>query len=142
MPPAERHDEHSEVASERGEVEGGDAFGRGGVDGNPGRAKAAVEQHLDEEAAEGVAYQDGRLVEGGNGFCIVVYDLRDTDACQLFWRIAAQLFDRTLFERPVGGDALIALCLEVGQDLSQQEGVNPCSVYEHDGFGHGASCGY
>ena len=96
-PPAERHDDERQVRAERGETRE-HAARRGRVHGDAAGTQTAVEQQLNEQAAEGMADENGRLGQGGNERRVMVDDLADTGSGESRVRRGAEVRDRPVIE--------------------------------------------
>jgi hypothetical protein len=101
---------------QRGERQDEDALWRRRAERHARAAEAAIEQQLDDQPAEGVADQHGRLVELADQRLVVVDDLGQAEARELVG-VAAELLDVAVLARPLWhGDreaALAEVVLEV-----------------------------
>ena len=94
-------------------------FGGAGLDRHARAAEAAVEQQLDDQAAEGVADQHRRLVELADQRLVVVDDLAQAEARELVG-VVAQLLDVAVLARPLGRrDARSRACRSSRSKFSQ-----------------------
>src|SRR3954447_19758880 len=101
---------------QRGERQDEDALRGRRAERHARAAEAAIEQQLDDQPAEGVADQHGRLVELADQRLVMVDDLGQAEARELVG-VAAQLLDVAVLARPLWhGDreaALAEVVLEV-----------------------------
>src|SRR5215204_3955799 len=112
-----RHGERRRRGLEGREREHEDPLGRRRAEPNACPPETAVEEQLDDEAAEGVADEHGRLVERADLLLVVVDDLGDAEPLELV-RLRSQLLDVPLLARPLGcRDGKAALVEVVGEVL-------------------------
>ena len=105
-------------------------FGRRGAERDARASESAVEQELDDQAAEGVADQHRRLLERTDLLLVVVDDLRDAETFELVC-LRSQLLDVALLARPLGsGDGEPALREVVGEVLPAP-GREPGAMDQH-----------
>jgi hypothetical protein len=107
-----------------------DSLRRSRAHRDAGAPEATIEQELDDQAAEGVADQDGRLVEGPDLGLVVVDDLRQTKALELVRALALCLDARPL-TWPLGRRDVVAPALELPGERLPAARCEPGSMDEH-----------
>ena len=138
--PRRRVRERRRGGLERREREDEDALWRRRAHDHPGETEAAVEQQLDDQAAERVPDQDGRLVECTDLLLVVVDDLLEAEALDLFG-VLSQRGDVAVLTRPLrGGDREAALLEEPGEVLPAVRG-EPGSMDQHQRSRVAVGCG-
>src|SRR5205807_497666 len=103
----------------------------GRVDGDAGRAEAAVEEHLRKQAPEGMAHDDRWLVEQPDDLRVAVNDLGYAQARERR-RVASNLFDLALDPRPGRRQDAVATLFVVAAERIPAARGHPRAVDQED----------